>query len=296
MRLHEANLTIIGLGLMGGSMARTLLDKCADLIGVDKDPETVDLAQRLGIVNRATDDPGAGLKGCDLAILAVPVRSILDILARLGRDLPAPRFVLDLGSTKTEVVRAMESLPVGVDPLGGHPLCGKEASGLAASDSTLFHGHTFVLSPLKRTSSDMHQLTNELIDALGARPMVMDAERHDRLVATTSQLPYLFATALVAVAMETAATDAAIWDMIASGFRDTTRLAASDLSMMVDILLTNHKEVHEALKRAMTTLQSFASSVSSGDPEQLLAELTPIQRESSHSIAQDADIEDRDEP
>ena len=296
MRLHKANLTIVGLGLMGGSMARALHDQCADLVGVDKDPETVDLAKRLGIVDRATDDPVTGLQGCDMAILAVPVQAILDILARLGHDLPAPRFVLDLGSTKAEIVRAMETLPAGVDPLGGHPLCGKEASGLAASDSNLFRGHTFVLSPLDRTSPDMHQLANEFTDALGAQPMIMEAERHDRLVATTSQLPYLFATALVAVAMETAATDAALWNMIASGFRDTTRLAASDLPMMVDILLTNHKEVHKALKRAMTTLQSLASLVASGDAERLRVELTPIQRQCSRSIAQYADIEDCDEP
>ena len=296
MRLHEANLTIVGLGLMGGSMARALHDQCADLVGVDNDPETVDLAKRLGVVDRATDDPVAGLKGCDLAILAVPVQAILDILVRLGRDLPTPRFVLDLGSTKAEIVRAMEALPAGVDPLGGHPLCGKEASGLAASEATLFRGHTFVLSPLDRTSPDMHLLANELIDALGAQPMVMDAERHDRLVATTSQLPYLFATALVATAIEAAATDTAIWDMIASGFRDTTRLAASDLPMMVDILLTNHKEVHKALKRSMTTLQSLASLVASGDAERLRVELTPIQRQCSRSIAQYADIEDCDEP
>ena len=142
----------------------------------------------------------------------------------------------------------------------------------------------------------MHQLANEFTDALGAQPMIMEAERHDRLVATTSQLPYLFATALVAVAMETAATDAALWNMIASGFRDTTRLAASDLPMMVDILLTNHKEVHKALKRAMTTLQSLASLVASGDAERLRVELTPIQRQCSRSIAQYADIEDCDEP
>lgn len=277
-------------------MARALHDQCADLVGVDKDPETVDLAKRLGIVDRATDDPVTGLQGCDMAILAVPVQAILDILARLGHDLPAPRFVLDLGSTKAEIVRAMETLPAGVDPLGGHPLCGKEASGLAASDSNLFRGHTFVLSPLDRTSPDMHQLANEFTDALGAQPMIMEAERHDRLVATTSQLPYLFATALVAVAMETAATDAALWNMIASGFRDTTRLAASDLPMMVDILLTNHKEVHKALKRAMTTLQSLASLVASGDAERLRVELTPIQRQCSRSIAQYADIEDCDEP
>ncbi len=186
MKLSAARLTVVGLGLMGGSLARALRGRCAHLVGVDQHAATLELAQRARAVDRATPRLAEAIEDSDLLILAVPVRAILAILARLGRDLPCPRFVLDLGSTKAQIVAAMELLPSPAEPLGGHPLCGKETSGFAASDGALFRGQRFVLTPLARTTPAALALAQELVDALQARPLIMDAQQHDRLVAVTS--------------------------------------------------------------------------------------------------------------
>ncbi len=276
MRLSEARLSIVGLGLMGGSLARALQGKVAELIGMDWDPQVVELANELEIFDRASNDLNHTLKTCDLVVLATPVRAILDTLKQIGRNLPAPPRVFDIGSTKVEILQAMDALPKEVDVLGGHPLCGKERMGLSNSDAELYRDKTFVIAPLERTSDEMLDLVDELITAIHARPLTMNAERHDRLVAVTSHLPYLLAVTLISVGMEASATDDAIWDLIASGFIDTSRLAASEVNIMSDILLTNRGEIQKALAGAIHHLQELSKIISSGDADKLFAELTLI--------------------
>ncbi len=269
MKLRGTRVTLVGLGLMGGSLAHGLKGRCAGLIGVDRDPAVVERARSLRIVDRATTDLASALADCDLALLAVPVRSILSLLHRLGRDLPLPPCVLDVGSTKVAVVQAMQALPEGADPIGGHPLCGKETSGLEAASPGLFQGSTFVLTPLERTSPAARSLAEEMVRALGAQPLIMEAARHDRLVAFTSHLPYLLAAGLIETAREAAGQEPELWSLTASGFRDTSRLAASDVSMMLDILLTNRDNVGAALGRARAALERLEDLLTAGDEEGL---------------------------
>jgi prephenate dehydrogenase len=294
MRLSEARLSIVGLGLMGGSLARALQGKVAELIGMDWDPQIVELASELEIFDRASNDLHQTMKTCDLVVLATPVRAILDTLKQIGRDLPTPPRVFDIGSTKVEILQAMNALPKEVDVLGGHPLCGKERMGLANSDAELYRDKNFVITPLERTSDEMLDLIEELIAVINARPLSMDAERHDRLVAVTSHLPYLMAVTLISVAMETSATDDAIWDLIASGFIDTSRLAASEVTIMSDILLTNRGEIQKALDRAITNLQELSRIISSGDADKLFAELTLIRSQRASLGNQQTETEESD--
>ena len=265
MRLEQARVTVVGLGLIGGSLAGALRGRYAAVVGVDMDAETIDLAAQRGLVDRAVQDLRSGLTDCDLVILAVPVRSILTILAQLGKDLPLPRFIMDVGSTKVEIVRAMQDLPAAADPCGGHPLCGKETSGVTAAERDLFRGQTFVLTPLPRTSSEILQIADELVSTLGARPKIMQAEEHDRLLASTSHLPYMLASALVACADEVSAADPGVWELASSGFRDTTRLAASGTQMMMDILATNRSEISATIRRARRVLSSMELALEVGD-------------------------------
>jgi len=294
MRLSEARLSIVGLGLMGGSLARALQGKVAELIGMDWDPQIVELANELEIFDHASNDLHHTLKTCDLVVLATPVRAILDTLIQIGRDLPAPPRVFDIGSTKVDIVQAMNALPKKVDVLGGHPLCGKERMGLANSDAELYRDKTFVITPLERTSDEMLGLVEELIAAIHARPLTMDAERHDRLVAVTSHLPYLMAVTLISAGMEASATDDAIWDLIASGFIDTSRLAASEVTIMSDILLTNRGEIQKALTGAIHRLQELSKIISSGDADKLFAELTLIRSQRVSLSNQQTETEESD--
>ena len=264
-RLAEGRVAVVGLGLMGGSLAGALRGQCRAVIGVARRAETVEAALARGLVDRGTIDLADGVRRADVVILATPVRAILHTLDEIGPLLPEGCLLMDLGSTKAQVVARMAALPGHVQPLGGHPMCGKEVSGIAAADPTLYRGHTFVLTPLPRTSEAALARGRALVEAIGGRPLILPPERHDRLVAAISHLPYLLACALVGTAEATASIDPLVWDVAASGFRDTSRLAASDVTMMLDILLTNREPVLEALEDCARQLRDLARLVDSGD-------------------------------
>jgi len=270
MPFQDKRVAIVGLGLMGGSLAAALKTNhaCQEVIGIARRSETTALALERGLVDRATTELRA-VAGADVVVLAIPVRAIIEILPQVGQVVKAGCLVMDLGSTKTSIVRTMTDLPEHVQPVGGHPMCGKETSGLEAAEPGLYQGKTFVLTPLQRTSAEALGLARELVEATGACPLVLGAERHDRLVAATSHLPYLCACGLVKTAEELAQGDEAIWKLTASGFRDVSRLAASDVTLMADILLTNREAVIEALNACQAQLHDLANFLLGGDEEGL---------------------------
>jgi prephenate dehydrogenase len=273
-RLAEGRVAVVGLGLMGGSLAGALRGRCRAVVGVARRSETIEAALARGLIDRGTIDLADGVRRAGVVILATPVRAILHLLDEIGPLLPEGCLLMDLGSTKADVVARMAALPDHVQPLGGHPMCGKEVSGIEAADPALYQGHTFVLTPLPCTSEAALAQGHALVEAIGGRPLVLSPERHDRLVAAISHLPYLLACALVGTAEATASTDPLVWDVAASGFRDTSRLAASDVTMMLDILLTNREPVLEALGNCSAWLDDLARLVEGKDEEGLRSALT----------------------
>jgi prephenate dehydrogenase len=272
-QLQDCIFTIVGLGLMGGSLAGALRGKCRAVVGVARRSEAVERALALGLVDRATTDTIDGVRSADVVVLATPVRVILRQMAELAPFLPDGCILLDLGSTKTQIVSAMESLPDHIQPLGGHPMCGKEVSGIEVSDPTLYRGTTFILTPLARTSREALVLGQDMARAIGAQPLVLDAGRQDFLVGTLSHLPYLLACALVATADATTSPDPAAWEIVAGGFRDTSRVSGSDVTMMLDILLTNPTQVLKAVDTFQDQLKNLADLIEAGDEEGLRSAL-----------------------
>jgi prephenate dehydrogenase len=278
-RLPDAQVTIVGLGLMGGSLAGALRGRCRSVVGVGRRTATAQAALARGLIDRAAADLADGVRQANVVVLAVPVRTILRQLAEIGPLLPAGCLVLDLGSTKAQIVAAMARLPDHVQPLGGHPMCGREKAGIEAADLALYRGCTFILTPLPRTSAAALALGRDLVLAAGANPLVLEAERQDFLVATLSHLPYLLACALVGTADATTSADPAAWQIVAGGFRDTSRVAASDTTMMLDILLTNREEVRKAVDTFQAQLGELAHLAEAGDEEALRARLGAIRAE-----------------
>lgn len=265
--LSQARLGIVGLGLMGGSLGLALRSTraCRAVIGTDANAEVCRQAVALGVVDLALDDAAAVVCQCDIIVLAAPVRAIIRLAGELGALLPPGSVLMDLGSTKDDIMRAMAGLPEHVQVIGGHPMCGKESAGIAAADAGLFRGAVFCLTPLPRTDAATVSLAGELVRALGAHPLVIDSARHDRLVGAISHLPYLMAAALATTAAGTAGADALAWQLAASGFRDTSRLAASDVDMMLDVLLTNRATVAALARDAAAHLEDLAAAVERGD-------------------------------
>lgn len=252
---------------MGGALGLALKERqvCRHVVGLARRQEVVQVAGRNGVVDQATIDPAEALNQADIVIFSTPVRVIMRQLAEFAPFYKWGAVITDMGSTKQAIVQVMADLPPHVHPVGSHPMCGKEQAGLEAAEATLYEGAPWILSPLTRTPPAALALVTELAEAVGARPQLIEAERHDRLVAAISHLPYTLATALVLAARQVAAADPAVWQVAASGFRDTSRVAASDVTMWLDILLTNAAAVEQMLRLAQNQLDRLAQALAAGD-------------------------------
>jgi prephenate dehydrogenase len=270
-RLAECRVGLIGLGLMGGSLALALHGVCRSICGYDINPNTITQARDRGIIQRSIDLRGDEV---DLLILAAPVSAILDWLDRVPAVFSGKFHLLDLGSTKTQIVERMQSLPERISPLGGHPMCGREISGLSGADGDLYHGCVFALTPLDRTQPSTLNIAQELIAALQARSLLLEPRAHDHAVAAISHLPYLMAATLLDTVTRLA--NDVTWTLAASGFRDTSRLAASDVTMLLDILKSNRGEVLNAIEDAQRSLQETAAVIEREDWSELRIKLEAV--------------------
>ncbi|HET9915293.1 MAG TPA: prephenate dehydrogenase/arogenate dehydrogenase family protein [Anaerolineales bacterium] len=247
-RLQNAKVAIVGLGLMGGSLALALKGKCAALYGIDSQPATLELALAQKIVHQADSDPAKLLPQADLVILATPVPIIIDFIEKLPALTQSPCIVLDLGSTKRDIVQAMAALPERFDPVGGHPICGKEKSGLENADANLYRESIFVVTALERTTGRAKSAMQEIISAIGAHAAEIAAEDHDRVLAATSHLPCVLSTALALC------TPQEFVSFVGTGFKSTSRLAGTPASMAMGIYKSNRDNI-------LNAVQSFRSSL-----------------------------------
>jgi prephenate dehydrogenase len=271
------HLAIVGLGLMGGSLALALRPYAETITGVDLTEETRSYALAHHVVDNATDDLRTGVAEADTVLLAAPVRTIITLVrGRIGAYLRSNTLLIDIGSTKEDICQAMGTLPIGVHAVGGHPMTGKESSGVEASDANLYRERPFVLCPTRRTTPAGRLRALALVEALGAVPIEMDAHKHDRVVAAISHLPYLLSAALVATVAQEGLKDDSVWKLAAGGFRDMSRLAASDLNMMGDILSTNTQAVATLLALFRMQLAMIEARLISEEEGKLVELLQPV--------------------
>lgn len=280
--LKDANLAIVGLGLMGGSLALALKGHCRRLIGLDTHPPTIEAALAKSVVDAAGADPAALLPGADVVILAAPVPAILDWLSALPRYIRHPCVVLDIGSTKREIVRRMAGLPANFDPIGGHPICGREKLGLQNADALLYRGALFVITPLKRTASRARSAAQQIVSILGARLVELAAEEHDEIFAFTSHLPFLLASALAH------STPPQHLPFTGTGFRSAARLAGTPASMMLGVLESNRDNVLTALRTFRNSLAEFEAALQ--DENYSYLELILNQSRASYDLLADPPI------
>lgn len=270
--LAESKIAIVGLGLMGGSLALGLRGKCAALYGIDPHPATLELALSQHIVDQAASDPAQFLPEVDLVILSAPVPAILTLLEQLPAYTPNPCIVMDLGSTKRLIVESMSHLPERFDPIGGHPICGKERLSLANAERTLYYAAPFLLTPLERTSPRALSAAEQIIETLGAKSAVLDAVEHDRILASTSHLPFLLSSALAL------ATPQDVTSFLGPGFKSTSRLAGTSSSMMLGVLQSNRENVLDVLHDLQNKIAEVESALTEKDFSKLESVLNEAQK------------------
>ena len=255
--LEKSKIAIIGLGLMGGSLAMALKGKCAELLAVVPRPITRELALRMNIVSQADEDPAKILPQADVIILSTPVPAILDWLDRLPEFTPQRCIIMDMGSSKEIIIQAMNGLPERFDAIGGHPICGKEKLSLENAEASLYQNAPFVLTPPAHLSIRASAAALQIINAIGAQPLWLDAISHDRFLAFTSHLPFLLASALTLTAPANAAP------LVGPGFNSSSRLASTPSSMMLGILQTNRDNVLEAIEAFRENLNLIEDTIQS---------------------------------
>ncbi len=269
---------IVGLGLIGGSIGLGLreLGGPRRVVGFDVDGGAVLGALERGAIDEGSDSPEATARGADLVVVSTPVDLVPGVFERIAPYVGGATVVTDAGSAKMEVVSAGERC-FGERFVGGHPMTGSERHGIDAADPRLFDDAWWILTPTKKTSSESYARVAGVATELGARPVALDPEAHDALVARLSHLPQLTASALVEVAI-TAGDGNALLGLAAGGFRDVTRIAASNPDLWVAILRSNREAVLESLEGLGDRLGRVASMISGQHWDELRAWLDRSRR------------------
>lgn len=269
--------TIIGIGLIGGSLGMAIKNKkCAkSVIGVDLGQEILDLALELEAIEEGLTDVIKGVQDADLVLLAAPIGTSMKILDVIAPHLKVGCLVTDVGSTKVEIIKkAAQVLPPGVFFLGGHPMAGSEQAGIKGADQYLFENAVYILTPDNNLPEEPVASFRNLCEIIGAKVIEMSAEKHDFLVAGISHLPHIVAATLVNTIGKVQENNPEILALAAGGFRDTTRIASGHPLMWRDICTTNKGQIMSLIKSFKETLNEMEEKILQGDDVGIEEELT----------------------
>ena len=262
-------IAIVGFGLIGSSLGRAIKQHglAGTLIAIDRDPAARAEIETLGLADEVTGDLVAGVADADLVILATPVSTYAEIGQAMAPALKPGAIVSDVGSVKQVVLRDLAPvLPAQVHLVPGHPIAGTEKSGPGAGFASLFEGRWCILTPVSTTDRAAVAAVNGLWHAIGSDVVEMDADHHDKVLAITSHLPHLIAYTIVGTAVDLEEDlQSEVVKFSASGFRDFTRIAASDPTMWRDIFLNNREAVLEMLQRLTEDLFALQRAIRWGE-------------------------------
>jgi prephenate dehydrogenase len=259
-------IAVIGLGLIGGSIALAARERLdAETVGWDPDSEALDLAVRRGVLSERAVSLASALRGTDVAFVAAPVGVLPGLVSEALSAAPEDCVVSDVGSTKRSIVFGQDDQRF----VGGHPLAGAETSGVEHARADLFVGATWYLTPTAITDGQLYERLHRLLGGLGAVPVALDAETHDRLLALVSHLPHVFANVLVAQAAAGSGEDGKRLPSVGPSFRDATRVAGSNSGIWTDIYMSNRDALVPALDEAIERLGRVRDALRAGDPSEL---------------------------
>ncbi len=263
--------TIIGLGLIGGSLGGALKQskQAENIYGVDADEGSIEYALQNGIIDEGSTDLGQAVSGAEIIVIATHVGDITNIAKSLIPDAAQGAVITDVGSVKGKIVREIdEILPSHLLFVGGHPIAGTENSGIRASDPALFMGKRFIMTPTADTDREAKIKVAALWKAAGSEIYEMDTETHDRIFGFVSHLPHVVAYSLMDAVISADDSDRLL-DFAGGGLRDYTRVAASSPAMWVDIFNANKGNVLQAIRQFKNSLENIEALIESEDADSL---------------------------
>ncbi|MDX1698840.1 MAG: prephenate dehydrogenase/arogenate dehydrogenase family protein [Thiohalobacterales bacterium] len=270
-------LCIIGVGLIGGSLARALraAGACGEVVGAGRNADHLQQAVDLGVIDRFETDMGTAVRGADMVCVSVPLGAMGSVFGAIKNDLSADAVLTDAGSAKGSVIDAARQVfgEVPANLVPGHPIAGTERSGVAASMVDLYLNRRVILTPLPHTDAAAVARVRRMWEAVGAIVDEMEPEHHDEVLAATSHLPHVLAFALVE-SLARLQDKREIFEYAAGGFRDFTRIASSDPGMWRDICIANGDAILHMIERFSTDLQVLADAVRAHDSDRLLGIFT----------------------
>ena len=266
------NVTIIGVGLIGGSLAKILKAKnlAGRITGAGRSNATLEQALELGVIDRRGRSAASAVEDADLVVLATPVGTFERIVREIGPRLKPGAILTDVGSVKGTLIGKIENvIPAGAHYVPAHPIAGREKSGVAESIETLFQGRRCILTPTARTDRKALETVRAMWIAAGADVSIMDADLHDKVFAAVSHMPHVAAFAMMCAVSELNTGTEDYVQFSGAGFRDFTRIAASSPEMWKDVCLMNRDNLLPMIDRYLASLNQFKREIGSGD-EKLL--------------------------
>lgn len=274
----KLKVTIVGLGLIGGSLGMALKKKkLARVIGLTRNAEKAALAVKMNAVDYASTNIKGILQDADIIFICYPIHLIIPEILKIIQFVKPGAIITDVGSTKEFIVKQAEKLmPRKVFFVGGHPMAGKEKAGLEHIEADLLKGQKYVLTKTKKTNKAALQTLKSLLTKIGADVVVLDPKKHDISVAGISHLPVAVATSLVDEVMSFGKNKDTMESLAASGFRDATRVASGDPELGADMFITNKEAVLLHIKHFKRSLAKIESLIKKGDPKQIREKLSMI--------------------
>lgn len=265
----KLRITIIGVGLIGGSLGLALRRSAPgefEITGVDSDPASLAAAVTCGVVDRSAASLSEGVQGADVVFLCTPVLQIPGLVAELLPFLKQGAILTDVGSTKGFLRQKITGLlPPGIHYVGGHPMAGREKSGVAAADENLFRGKMYILTAGTATCLAAVDTIAGIVRRTGANVTVMDVNRHDHSAAAISHVPHVTAAALVNLLDRYPGEEDSLLQLAGGGFCDTTRIASSNADMWADICMTNAAAISDGLEQLQSIIDEVIAAIGRGD-------------------------------
>ena len=265
-------LSIIGVGLIGGSLAQALkrVNYCGEIVGSSRNLSHLQLAQKLGVIDRHECDPKLAVKDADVIVLAVPLGAIEDVMHAIAGNIKQGAIITDVGSAKRSVVTAAQAALGDMCKrfVPGHPIAGTEKNGVESSFAELYEGRRVILTPTADTEASAVAVVREMWEKAGAEVGEMDVDHHDEILAATSHLPHMLAFSLVDT-LARMHEQAEIFRYAAGGFRDFTRIASSDPLMWRDICLANRDAIAAMIDRFQGDLVGLREAIIQGDGKRI---------------------------